>query len=1560
MKRNHLKKLLCLLLVLAMCLPMLPQLPAQVQAAEGITVDIVSFMRQDDTNLRVSELLQARVTGYDGNVAHLTYKWTNNLGKDGGWFGWGAAGTYLYVFNTHNMYTVQGTDGEQEIYNSSRGVSASSNMSGRTSNKTYTGVGFAYAAVYGANVSASDYNQGSISVEVYDGNTLLGSATYSGGFAEASLDADLEDAVFGLFVGETISVKDLLGESAIVHVPCTASNVSYAKITDGDEFISLSGTTTDYYVTGLKKGITNIEITLEKENCKFHQYTTGSANPRVHVFQKPTVTPGLTTLTLTEVDPDCTYWLDGDQGVKQPNGTILFEGLNPSTTYEIEVRGHYKDNDGNDKTVYTFVYGTTLTPNVASVVLRLDSVMVPADQVGLNTVYLQSADGSKTIALTYDEEGKHYTGAAENGTYGVYNRDENGNVTQLGNGQLLVISNTNATTTLNYYTLTCDPNGGTYAGTADPTVTVHYIGQTILAPEAPSYPGNRFLGWQYGDNLYQSGQTVNRSIEGPMVLTAQWEDAIDVYVNIKLHHFRHEDYRHNNDKAKHNVAFTVDAREAGSAGDYTELAASSIIWDGNSATAVPGFDALNETAEHKDLTTYTATAPTFVDMQKGLDYTLTTAKSGYRVVGITQEVAENGDVTLTAELMYEPDDYDFTFHVELDEEAKTLPQANKPISVDVKVIAWYDSPYDSEDQVSWFTIPQHQHTYYKVDLDENGKGSGSFPVAKMTTDGLRFYSYRIEVVSYVLPDGTVMPAFDQNNAHVTYVTDCGHYESNIHVDAGNTPDGSSLSGAYYDSTAQAQQGTVTAVVSIHTHQLTLLANGGSFSDGTTETTITQLLNVPDLSGYVPTKAGGYVFDGWYIDENENGILDENETTELTAGAEMVQDLTAIAVYHAPLTIQGHVTAEYFYYLEGETDKTYLYDFDRLAETTVLLRRRLAGAQTYSTYTEQVITFDTTQQESSKVFYMFEGLPAYSEHGVAYEYIMAVRQSNHTVAYTPSYSYETGLGEHRDAAKPAFTGNVGVADAVLSFAPESTVIPFRVDTSLITDPAARPISVEVVYLSTIADNTFLDWGVITQHLDGNTLQQSFDENGIAASGEGVFPVWNTTSNGQYEYLYQLQLVSYTLPDGTKVAMEDNQLLNVYYGDHVSFNSEDKTLTARLSPLPFNLTLDTNQTEVTLQATGYTDMGASAETSGETFVHTYYYGIGVNALPTPAKAGWAFMGWFDAPQGGNQVTAIPTTTGENITLYAHWEEHYTVNFHANLPIVGQEIFRTYYPAGSTLPEGSRYFHLEQDNTLPGAFYALPKLSAAENNNYIFTGWYLDPTDDSQPLSWDAVFTQETDVYAHWIHVGQVSQHETDTKQLTDSTYREYDLAGVQIRQETRESGDHLDGNGNVIPGSDNVRYSGLRFVSVLSQRVYDKLDSLSANTVEYGFVIARTDIAQTYCQERGLTDIQYKGTNVNGVDTTSTYNFVQNLRCSGVADHFSCADYRLYTGVITYKNKTGQALLDAQASPILARAYLRYTDANGLLRTYYNNYTGTNTYGGCSTSYTAVWNLLHPEG
>ena len=59
--------------------------------AETVSVDIVSFARGAQADLRASELLEARVTGYTGNVMDLQYEWTTTQS------------TYLYLYYSHNL-----------------------------------------------------------------------------------------------------------------------------------------------------------------------------------------------------------------------------------------------------------------------------------------------------------------------------------------------------------------------------------------------------------------------------------------------------------------------------------------------------------------------------------------------------------------------------------------------------------------------------------------------------------------------------------------------------------------------------------------------------------------------------------------------------------------------------------------------------------------------------------------------------------------------------------------------------------------------------------------------------------------------------------------------------------------------------------------------------------------------------------------------------------------------------------------------------------------------------------------------------------------------------------------------------------------------------------------------------------------------------------------------------------------------------------------------------------------------------------------------------------------
>ena len=167
------KKLISLILTILMIFSTTSVAFAANDTTSGVSVKIISFMRGEQTNLRSSELLEAHVTGYDGNVQELTYKWTSNLG------------TYLYVYNSHNMYGINNTDGEIEIHNTDKNIKGLSNMVGRTYNKTFSGVGYAWASVYGASISNSTTALvGTVTVEVYDTNDkLLCSDSHEGKYA---------------------------------------------------------------------------------------------------------------------------------------------------------------------------------------------------------------------------------------------------------------------------------------------------------------------------------------------------------------------------------------------------------------------------------------------------------------------------------------------------------------------------------------------------------------------------------------------------------------------------------------------------------------------------------------------------------------------------------------------------------------------------------------------------------------------------------------------------------------------------------------------------------------------------------------------------------------------------------------------------------------------------------------------------------------------------------------------------------------------------------------------------------------------------------------------------------------------------------------------------------------------------------------------------------------------------------------------------------------------------------------------------------------------------------
>ena len=327
--------------------------------------------------------------------------------------------------------------------------------------------------------------------------------------------------------------------------------------------------------------------------------------------------------------------------------------------------------------------------------------------------------------------------------------------------------------------------------------------------------------------------------------------------------------------------------------------------------------------------------------------------------------------------------------------------------------------------------------------------------------------------------------------------------------------------------------------------------------------------------------------------------------------------------------------------------------------------------------------------------------------------------------------------------------------------------------------------------------------------------------------------------------------------------------------------------------------------------------------------------------------------------------------------------SLKFHVNEPNAEDRLFRVYNAVPSIDygdVEDTKETYTYSDSGVE-AFYNIP---AFAGDDYVFAGWYYDADGDEDgdiPFEFDATLPANlTDVYAHWIEVGEVAKEDGESGSVGG-----FELQGVQIRREAQ-----FDYN------MGEYYYGGLRFITSISESLLSSVDDLydenadetkelSGNKVEYGYVTAAESTINNVIDKfngdhPGTIDtdtykLQYNGKNVNGVDTTvrgysaNNFLYVTDVDCTSKRpgnndkvygnnprikiDHQNYANYRLATFVVKYDNDNNADV--NKTKNVVARAYLRYYDANGLLRTFYNDYGGTNVYGGCSISYNGAQSL-----
>ncbi len=129
--------------------------------------------------------------------------------------------------------------------------------------------------------------------------------------------------------------------------------------------------------------------------------------------------------------------------------------------------------------------------------------------------------------------------------------------------------------------------------------------------------------------------------------------------------------------------------------------------------------------------------------------------------------------------------------------------------------------------------------------------------------------------------------------------------------------------------------------------------------------------------------------------------------------------------------------------------------------------------------------------------------------------------------------------------------------------------------------------------------------------------------------------------------------------------------------------------------------------------YLDYQGATSGNEESFVYALQNEyIGADVLPTPVRTGYCFSGWYTGPEGNGELyTAQTYVSGENaVRLYAYWRiETYLLTFDLN-----------YEDGGTAATQTLQY----------GKTFTLP--AEPSRAGYVFTGWYLDPSDEGTMLT------------------------------------------------------------------------------------------------------------------------------------------------------------------------------------------------------------------------------------
>lgn len=894
-----------------------------------------------------------------------------------------------------------------------------------------------------------------------------------------------------------------------------------------------------------------------------------------------------------------------------------------------------------------------------------------------STLHVKRNSDDAYIPLSQTSTGVYKCAVTENGDYYVYIQDPDGTY-HPAHGHMIAIYNQDGSTTLQNYSITYN-TGAEAAGTntASWIEAFHANTAVSVSTREPIRSGYRFTGWKWNDTLLQPGEPVTDAIKNPVVLEAQWVEAQDLTVYITVNHAVSDG--HGNDRAdnRHNVTFQLQQLQPDT-GLYLPVG-SPVTLTEESADAEYEYDEENQT------TTYIYT---FHGLDHGT-YTVTTQKDGY-----TATVAPGTDSnSLNLTYRHAPENFDFEFKVKL-RDGITADDSLLPRAVNVKVSYW---GYKGE-ELGWQIITQQeQKSPTTVLIGKDGSGTGKFSVWKYwpgnnADDPKQPYFYRIEITSFILPDGSIVAANSTDKIHYT-LDGSLLYSAEISVPEGAVPshpqnDPANLPGAYYSDDTNAQIGIPTVTYDITAFTVRFDANGGTIGDEKTLTLENQY-RYPNLLAYTPEPPAdkpNTTFAHWHIGD----ALAENK-----AGQYLTGDVVYTAHWHPARTVSGTITVRGSYTLDSDPNTPIdIHPADRVKEVKVVVQKQTGDE--WNDIASTICKFDGDHAYLTQP--LIDGCLSYDitypNDGVS-NYRIYVLQLNYTTTFTNT---EAGL-------IPAGEDNV-VVDAELKFTPEAYNQKVFVDASQISEKF-RPTSVlaQITYRNMGSHGDFV---VITQH-ESDTM--GIPMTLTTGRADAYYEIWNWHTDGLlYEYQMKLSklygnVAGVFSTDGAITYDPYKVPYTIEYGKTAWFdsqyNAQSSTLTATLIPDTFHIYFDLGDDVASATVLGMEEFVADGGDNSDHYSATYTWSYGTDLVAFPYCDGFVFKGWKVIASNSDNETlqgqiiqndgyiTIPADMAQDIVLQAQWEKldslSYTIRYlerHTNKVLHGATVVSDGVTEGITI--------------------------------------------------------------------------------------------------------------------------------------------------------------------------------------------------------------------------------------------------------------------------------------